>query len=46
MARKTETLIRLTPEDKEQLVKLSLKFNLSLSETVSKLINSTSTEEK
>jgi hypothetical protein len=46
MVRKTETLIRLTIKDKETLIELSKKFNLSLSETVAKLLNSQKLEKE
>lgn len=38
MARKTESLIRLSPEAKKMLVDLSTSLGLSQSETVEKLI--------
>ncbi|MBW4633583.1 MAG: hypothetical protein KME30_17290 [Iphinoe sp. HA4291-MV1] len=38
MARKTENLIRLSPQAKEDLRHLASVFGLSLSETVEKLI--------
>ena len=42
--RKTETLIRLTPEAKEQLKILAARYGLSLSDTVAKLIFSANKE--
>ena len=40
MARRTESLIRLSATDKQKLRDLSAQYELSLSDTVAKLINS------